>query len=63
MSYKLDLVPISVNCKIVVQVSENGFKPFAIHSTMACSILFIVLLEFSLSCIVWPRLAPLTSET
>lgn len=54
---------MSVNYKIVVQVSENGFKPFAICSAMVCSIIFIVPLEFSLSCIVRPRLAPLTSET
>lgn len=40
VSYNLDLVPSTVNYKIVVQVSGNGFKPFDIPSTLAHSSFF-----------------------
>lgn len=62
-TYKPDLVSTSVNDKIVAQVSDNGFKPFAMHSSMAYSNIFIVQLEFSLSCTVQTKLTSLASET
>lgn len=64
VSYNLDLVPSTVNYRIVVQVSGNGFKPFDIPSTLAhSSFFFIVQPEFTLACTAQTRLTPLTSET
>lgn len=62
-TYKPDLIPTSVNYKIVAQVSDNGFKPFAMHSSMEYSSIFVVQLAFSLSCTAQPRLTSLASET
>lgn len=62
-TYKPDLVSTSVNDKIVAQVSDNGFKPFTMHSIIAYSSIFIVQLEFSLSCTVQTKLTSLASET